>query len=198
MENDARAITVYGASSPAVDDIYKEAAKETGRLIALSGHALVSGGGRTGLMGAAIEGACAACGKTIGVLPRFMDERGWGNHLLSEKIVTPDMHTRKAAMMNMSLGAIALPGGVGTFEELMEAITWRQLNIYRGNVVILNTAGYYDPLLEMLQRTIEQHFMRDDHTDLWQVASTPSEAVKIVTSATAHCDFSQKIPDTRN
>lgn len=140
-----RAVTVYGASSDQIDPCYKEAAYELGRRIAEAGCSLVCGGGKAGLMKAAIDGAVDAGGEAIGVLPHFMVENAWQYQRLTSMIDTPDMHSRKHTMARMSCAAIACPGGCGTFEELMEIITWRQLNLYRGQVVILNTAGYYDP-----------------------------------------------------
>ena len=153
MENKTTdAICVYGASSSIIDPCYTDDGRQLGRLIALSGHPLVCGGGKAGIMKAAIEGAIAEGGKTIGVLPEFMMKNSWQHPDLSEVIVTAGMHSRKRAMASMSMAAIACAGGCGTFEELMEIITWRQLGLFRGRVVILNTRGYYDPLLQMLSR----------------------------------------------
>lgn len=177
-----RAVTVYGASSAGIDDIYKSAARELGRLVACAGHPLVSGGGRQGLMGAAIEGASEAGGITIGVLPRFMVEKGWQHTALTQMVTVDTMHRRKAMMAALASDVVAMPGGIGTFEELMEIITWRQLGLYRGNVIILNTAAYYDPLLAMLDRAEERHFMRRCESDapLYSVVATPSEAIALI------------------
>lgn len=188
-----KSIVVYGASSEQINPVYKEAAFELGREIARRGLGLICGGGKAGLMKAAIDGAGSENGYTIGVLPQFMVDRQWQHPDLDEMIATPDMHSRKQTMARLSSAAIACPGGCGTFEELMEIITWRQLNLYRGQVVILNTLGYYDPLLEMLKRTVEQGFMRADHTALWSVASTPSEAVELALLPVDPALFSQKI-----
>ncbi len=188
-----KAITVYGASSEDIDAVYKNDAFRLGELIACAGKTLVCGGGKAGLMKAAIDGALSRGGHTIGVLPEFMVARNWQHPGLSEMISTPDMHTRKSSMARMSMAAIACPGGCGTFEELMEIITWRQLNLYHGQVVILNTAGYYAPLIEMLERTIERGFMRGDHTGLWSVASTPEEAVEMALAPCHESGFTQKI-----
>ncbi len=191
-----QSITVYGASSPQVDEVFKAASREVGREVALAGFKLTSGAGRSGLMASAIDGALAEGGEAIGVIPRFMDERGWAHAGLTEKVVTPDMHSRKELMLTTAHGVIALPGGVGTLEELLEAITWRQLGLYHGNIVILNTDGYYTPLLQMLDNTISRHFMGSDHQQLWQVAATPGEAVRLATAADSHsAPFTQKIPD---
>ena len=187
-------VTIYGASSALIAPGYFDDARKVGALLAERGVKVVSGGGRTGLMAAAIEGARSAGGQTIGVLPQFMIDRSWQHPDLSEVISTPDMHARKRMMASLSGAAIALPGGVGTLEELLEIITWRQLGLYQGNVVILNTSGYYDPLLAMLRRTVDCHFMNPDHTSLWAIASTPEEAVTLAldTPPTTR-SFSQKI-----
>lgn len=171
------AVCVFGASRSSIDDRYKAAARRVGELIALSGHALVCGGGRGGLMAAAIDGALSAGGETIGVLPEFMIERGWQHEGLTRVISAPSMQVRKEVMTQMSMAVVSLPGGVGTLDELMEVITLRQLRLFAGEVVILNTLGYYDPLLSMFDRIIDQGFMRDRADCMWRVARTPEEAV---------------------
>lgn len=189
-----KTVTIYGASSADIDPRYCDAGRETGRLLAGAGQTLICGGGRYGLMGAAIEGAAAEGGEIIGVLPRFMDERGWDNPALTRKVVTDGMHSRKEWMLTNSDAVIATPGGVGTFDELIEAITWRKLNLWQGNIVILNTLGYFDPLIEMLERSVEQRFMNPDHRQLWTVADTPAQAVAAAlgqTGAEAPDSFSQ-------
>lgn len=179
-----RAVTVYGASSADIDDIYKSAARELGYLVARSDRPLVSGGGREGLMGAAIEGASSAGGVTIGVLPDFMITKGWQHTALTQMVAVNTMHRRKAMMAALASDVVAMPGGIGTFEELLEIITWRQLGLYCGNVIILNTAGYYNPLLDMLARAGEQHFMRpcDLSDPLFRVVATPAEAIALITT----------------
>ncbi|MCM1449897.1 MAG: TIGR00730 family Rossman fold protein [Clostridiales bacterium] len=186
-------VTIYGASSARIDHVYLDAARQAGYLLASKGIDVVCGGGRSGVMGEAIDGALEAGGAAIGVLPQFMVENGWQHPGLTRMVITPDMHSRKKTMASMSMGAIAMPGGVGTLEELLEIITWRQLGLYHGNVVILNINGYYDPLLEMLGRTIEQHFMNPDHASLWSVATTVAEAVEQVTTPAVNETYSQKL-----
>lgn len=173
-------ITVYGSSSAAIDDIYKSQARELGRLAALSGRVLVSGGGREGLMGAAIEGASEAGGVTVGVLPQFMIDRGWNHPLLTRTVATPDMHARKAEMARLADAVVAMPGGIGTFEELFEIMTWRQLGLFRGPLVILDTAGYYRPLLDLVEQAARLGFMRPAEAPLYDVAANPAEALAII------------------
>lgn len=192
-KNDKRAVTIYGASSPHVAQNYKDAALALGKALAEAGMDLVSGGGREGLMAAAIKGAIEAGGRTIGVLPDFMVERGWNHPDLSEMITVGSMHERKQTMASLSRAAIALPGGCGTFEELLEIITWRQLGLYQGHVVILNIDGYYDPLIGMLDRSIAEHFMNDDHRRLWYVTDSVSDAVARILKPVEIREFSQKL-----
>lgn len=187
------AVTVYGASSPLVARKYKEAAYALGQAIARAGMDLVSGGGREGLMAAAITGALDAGGRAIGVLPGFMVERGWNHPALSEMITVGSMHERKRTMASLSRAAVALPGGCGTFEELLEIITWRQLGLYQGHVVILNVDGYYDPLIGMLDRSIAEHFMNDDHRRLWYVTDSVDDAVSRIVKPVEIREFSQKL-----
>ena len=191
--SEARAIVVYGASSEDIKQEYKDAARETGKLIAEAGCALVCGGGRQGLMKAAIDGALDAGGEAIGVLPQFMIDNNWQHPGLTRMIATASMHERKHTMAMMAVAAIACAGGCGTFEELLEIITWRQLNLYRGQVVILNTDGYYDPMLQMFDRAIEQGFMHADHKRLFTVATTAAEAVAAALQPVDPRTFSQKI-----
>lgn len=187
------AIVIYGASSEKIKQVYKDAAFEAGRLIAESGHELVCGGGRQGLMRSAIEGALSAGGKATGVLPSFMVANDWQHPRLTRMIATETMHERKAAMARLSMAAIACPGGCGTFEELLEIITWRQLGLYRGQVVIMNIDGYYDPLVAMFDRAIAEVFMNEDHRKLYRVARTAAEAVAMALEPVDASTFSQKI-----
>ncbi len=181
------AITVYGASSENIRQTFKDAAFAVGKLIAEAGCPLVCGGGRLGLMRAAIDGALEAGGEAVGVLPAFMVKKQWQHPELTAMIETETMHVRKETMARLSKAAIACPGGCGTFEELLEIITWRQLGLYNGRVVILNTDGYYDPLLAMFNRAQAEGFMRHDGTDdLFSVATTPRQAVDLALGLTTH------------
>lgn len=172
-----KTVTVYCASAKGLAPVYVNAAYNLGKALAKADARVVTGGGRSGLMAAVEEGTLAAGGHTIGVIPEFMVERNWHHTGLSEMKIVPDMHTRKAMMARISSAAIALPGGIGTFEELMEIITWRQLGLFGGNVVIYNVNNYYNPILEMFDKAIEQGFMRPDHRNLFVVANSEEEAV---------------------
>lgn len=187
---ESKGIVIYGASSCDIEPRYMEWARATGRAIARSGFTLVSGGGRGGLMAAAIDGAKEAGGRTVGVLPDFMMKRGWNHRGLDSTLITTSMHERKKTMADLSCGAIALPGGVGTLDELFEIITWRQLVLYEGNVVIANAYGFYDMLLAHLKHTDSERFMRAH--GLWTVAETPEEAVRAVSADLTIYDIGDK------
>lgn len=184
-------ITVYCGSSATVPPVYIDVARELGRQIALAGAELVTGAGRTGLMGAVAEGAKAAGGTTVGIIPQFMVDRGWHNPAMDELIVTPDMHSRKSRMAE-SWGCIALPGGIGTFEELCEIMTWRQLGLFDGNVVIYNADEYYNPLLGMFGRAVAEGFMNPDHLNLFRTVYSAAEAVEAALAPHAGKSFSPK------
>ena len=192
MDKDLSGITVYCASSVTVAKIYFEAAETLGKEIARHGLPLITGAGSMGLMGAVNDAAIKAGGVTIGVIPQFMVDRNWHHKGPSKLEITDGMHSRKELMAQLSRAAIALPGGIGTLEELLEIITWRQLGLYNGNIVILNINGYYNKLIEMLHTAIEQQFMKLDHKELWKVASTPEEAVEMALCADNGLNFSAK------
>ena len=188
----SQAICVYCASSANIDQSYIDAAFKLGALIADSGHAMVCGAGRTGLMGAVIDGTLSREGKAIGIIPQFMVENGWHHPHLSHMEVTPDMHTRKETMARMSKAVIAMPGGCGTLEELLEIITWQQLGLFDGKIIILNINNYFNPLLAMLNKAIEDGFMKKDHINIWNVASTPSQAVEMALNNSVKLSLSSK------
>ncbi|MBO4905501.1 MAG: TIGR00730 family Rossman fold protein [Bacteroidaceae bacterium] len=175
-------IAVYCASSTKISPIYFQVAQELGRLMAEQGIGLINGAGNMGLMCATSDACLAAGGEVTGVIPTFMVEQGWHHKGLTRIIETPDMHTRKATIAELNDGCIALPGGCGTLEELMEVITWKQLGLYLKPIVILNIDGYYDHLLAQLEHGIEEHFMGERHREIWRVATTAREAIDLVLS----------------
>lgn len=175
-------IAVYCASSTKIHPDFFEAARQLGQEMGRRGIGLINGAGNMGLMAATSDACLAEGGEVTGVIPTFMVEQGWHHKGLSHLIETRDMHERKQTIANMNDGCIALPGGCGTLEELMEVITWKQLGLYLKPIVILNTRGYYDPLLQQLQRGIDEHFMGERHALIWRVAETPAEAIDLVLS----------------
>lgn len=171
-------VTIYCASSPRIDDCFFEAADRLAQLLVQRNTGIVYGAGKQGLMGCIAEGVLSRGGEAVGVIPRFMVERDWCHTHLSRLIVTESMHERKETMARIGKAAIALPGGCGTLEELLEIITWKQLGLYTHPIIILNTANYYTPLLQMLQNALDYNFMRDIHAQLWHVAQTPEEVIE--------------------
>ena len=183
MEKERNKITsvcVYCASSTQVAPAYQEAATELGRLLGERRLRVVNGAGNTGLMCAVSDGTLSAGGTVTGVIPHFMVEQNWWHKGLTELVEVDNMHERKQRMADLSDAVIALPGGCGTLEELLEVITWKQLGLYLNPIVILNINGYFDPLLEIFRKAVDEHFMRPQHVGLWAVASTPAEAVELI------------------
>lgn len=178
--NEIKNVCIYCASSTTVDTGYFHAAAQLGRMLARRRINLVNGAGRTGLMRSLSDAALAEGGTVTGIIPHFMVEQGWHHEHLTRLIETGSMHERKQLMADMADAAIALPGGCGTLEELLEIITWKQLGLYSKPIVILNTNGYYNPLLNLLEQAIDQHFMQKKHGDIWQVAYTPAQAVELL------------------
>ncbi len=172
-------VTIYCGSCQGADPAFAAGARAVGESLARAGAPLIYGGGRTGLMFAAADACRRAGGTTLSVIPGFMVERGWNDTASTHTIVTADMGGRKKTFAARSRGMIALPGGIGTLEELAEIITWRQLGLFSGNVVILNIGGYYTDFLAQLSEAIRQGFMPADHTALWDVTADPQEAVRL-------------------
>jgi hypothetical protein len=173
-------ITVYCASSRDADEAYMREAFELGRLLGSRGRNIIYGGGNIGLMGRLADGAIEAGGHVIGVIPRFMMDLELGHPSISSLRVVEDMHQRQNLMIRNSNCVIALPGGCGTFMELMEAISWKKLGLILSPIIIVNINGYFDPLVEMLERAIEEKFMKEDLRHLWRVASSAIEAADLV------------------
>src|SRR5215831_288547 len=164
-----RAVCVYCASSRSAHPDYRTAARRLGEVLATEGVGIVYGGGAVGSMGALADGALSRGGRVIGILPRFMAELEWGHKELTELQLVEDLRTRKHLMLTLSQAAIALPGGSGTLEELLEAITLKRLGLYLNPIVLINTRGFFNSLQELLSRAVEEHFMDPRHLLMWQV-----------------------------
>ncbi len=178
-----RAVCVYCASSRSAHPEYREAAFELGATLADAGYEIVYGGGAVGSMGALADGALSRGGRVVGVLPRFMAELEWGHKRLTELQLVEDMRTRKHLMLTRSRAAIALPGGCGTFEELLEAITLKRLGLYLNPIVLLDTRGFFQPLIELLSRAVRERFMDERHLAMWQVVARPEQVPHALQSA---------------
>lgn len=175
-------ICIFASSSSLLHEMYGDEAVALGKLIAQSGDEIIYGGGGIGLMGKIADAVLGEGGRVTGVIPQFMQDEGWGHATVTEMIVTEDMHSRKQTMFLQSGAVVALPGGIGTLEELTEAITLKQLGLYNGAIVILNTLGFYDLFLSMLDKMIAENFLRPQHHDIWSVASTPEEVISHIKS----------------
>lgn len=185
MSDPLRTVCVYCASSERTPPVYHDAATRLGRHLATEGFGIVYGGGATGSMGRVAGAALAAGGKVTGVLPRFMDDLEWGHRSLTELHLVDDMHQRKRLMLELSDAVVALPGGCGTFEELLEAITWKRLGLFLGPIAIVNVNGFYDPLAELLARSIAERFMDEKHAAMWTVVEQPEDVAGALRSAPA-------------
>jgi hypothetical protein len=178
-----RKVCVYCASSEKSDAVYLNAARRVGEILAENSIVTVYGGGAIGSMGRLAEGVLAKGGKIIGVIPRFMQELEWDHKGLTELQVAKNMRERKHIMLTDSDAAIALPGGSGTLEELMEAISLKRLGIYLKPIVLVNVKSFFDPLLSLLQRCIDERFMDERHAAMWQVAAGPDDILGAIHSA---------------
>lgn len=170
-------ICVYCASSTQVDSAYHDAAFRLGQIMARESITIVYGGGGLGSMGRLADGALHEGGTVIGVLPRFMQELEWNHPDLTELQLVDDMRERKHLMLDGSDAVITLPGGCGTLEELLEAITLKRLGVYLQPIVLVNTHGFFDPLITQLKRSIDERFMDQRHGTMWTVVSEPEQVL---------------------
>jgi uncharacterized protein (TIGR00730 family) len=178
-----RSLGVFCGSNAGRGDSYRAAAGLFGREVARRRITLVYGGGHVGLMGVVADAALAAGGRVIGVLPRFLHEREVGHAGLSELHLVDSMHERKARMAELSDAFVALPGGLGTLEEIFEAWTWMQLGLQHKPCGLLAVGTFFDPLLEFLDRISEQGFVTSRHRALLKVASDPAVLLSKLASA---------------
>lgn len=170
-----QSICVFCGASPGNKPSYREAARAFGETLAARNLELVWGGGNVGLMGTLADAVHAGGGRSYGVIPGFMAERELAHPQASELVVVDSMHARKAAMADRADGFVALPGGLGTLDELFEILTWAQLHIHHKPVGLLDTDGFYTPLLAMIRHMVAEGFVRQPHLDAICVAATPGE-----------------------
>jgi uncharacterized protein (TIGR00730 family) len=164
-----RSLCVFCGSSFGYRPAYRAAAAMVGRTLAERGIRLVYGGGKIGLMGAVADAALAAGGDVVGIIPQHLMEKEVGHGGLPDLRIVDTMHERKALMADLSDGFLALPGGYGTFEELFEIVTWSQLGLHPKPCGLLNTDGFYDPLLNLLDHATAEGFIRQEHRELVMV-----------------------------
>ncbi|MRG28400.1 TIGR00730 family Rossman fold protein [Laceyella tengchongensis] len=173
-------ICVYAGSNPGNKPLYSEAARELGKCLAMRGIELVYGGSRLGLMGAVAEAALAGSGRVIGVMPTALFRGEMVHQSLTQLIEVADMHERKAKMMELSDGFIALPGGYGTLEEVFEVLSWGQLGIHKKPIGLLNVDGYYEPVLDMIQKAVSEGFFPKDHGQIVICESEPARLLALM------------------
>lgn len=178
-----RTACVYCASSTRAHEAYLEAAERLGRVLARKSIAIVYGAGGVGSMGRLAHGALAEGGRVIGIIPRFMKELGWYHRGISELRLVDDLHDRKRLLIRDADAVVALPGGSGTLDELIEAISLKRLGTFLGPIVLVNVRGFFDPCIELLERCIEERFMHPRHRRMWQVVAEPDEVVEAMRRA---------------
>ena len=166
-------ICVYAGSNPGADPAYAEAAADLARLLARRGIGIVYGGAHRGLMGILADTALEAGGEVIGVIPQALVDREIAHAGLTEQHVVANMHERKALMAELSDGFVALPGGAGTLEELIEIYTWSQLGLHHKPMGVLNVKGYYDGLAALLDHALREGFLREEHRAAMHAEATP-------------------------
>ena len=177
-----RSICVYCGSSDKIHSGYREAAMQMGAAIASRGMELIYGAGSTGLMGAVANGALEAVGQVIGVIPGYFNTPQLAHGGLSRIEIVETIHQRKARMAEMADAFIALPGGYGTLEELFEILTWAQIGLHSKPVGLLNTRGYFDPLLEVVEHARREGFIYAEHRALFTHAAEPEKLLDALSS----------------
>jgi uncharacterized protein (TIGR00730 family) len=179
-----RRVCVYAGSNPGSDPAYADAARALAALMAERGLGLVYGGGKVGLMGVLADTILAHGGEAIGVMPQALIDREIGHTGLTELKVVDSMHERKALMADLSDGFVAVPGGIGTLEELIEVYTWSQLGIHDKGCGVLNVRGYYDALAAFLDHAVSEGFLRPQHRATLTVAEDPGELLDALANYT--------------
>ncbi len=178
-------VTVFAASSRRVPARYLQAAEDTASVLAANGVKVIYGGGSLGLMGSLANRMIREGGYIRGIIPRFMIDAEWAHQGLNELVVVETMHERKRAFLEATDAVIALPGGTGTLEELMESITLKRLGMLTCPIVLINTDGFYDPLLSFLGKMVEEHFLRPEHQRMWTVTDRPENLMEAIRSSDA-------------
>ncbi|KAF0975993.1 hypothetical protein FDP41_005320 [Naegleria fowleri] len=177
-------VVAYCAASENILETYKTQALKLGELLAQNSIRLRYGAGNTGLMFRVAQSCMEHGGHVVGIVPQFMVDRNWTieKNFVSELIITETMHERKQLLISGVVACIALPGGVGTLEELLEAITWKQLGLFDGSIIVLNTMNYFDHLIQLLGRAEQDGFVSKAY-ELFRVASTPEEVIEMIHEA---------------
>jgi uncharacterized protein (TIGR00730 family) len=174
-------VCVFCGSAPGARPSYSQAARDLGAGLACAGITLVYGGGRLGLMGIVADSVLQAGGRVLGVIPRMLIERECAHTSLTQQYVVNTMHERKTLMADLSDAFVGLPGGMGTFDELVEIITWAQLGLHAKPVVLANIENYFDPLYAMLDHAVRERFVTPESRARWHNAEGVSQVLQILT-----------------
>ncbi|CAN5327848.1 TIGR00730 family Rossman fold protein [soil metagenome] len=190
MASELKTVCVYCGSSPGFKPEYRSAAYAFGAYLAGQGITTVYGGGNVGLMGAVADGALSAHGRVVGVIPRALMDKELGHPALAELIVVESMHERKLEMARRADAFVALPGGIGTFEEIFEVLTWTQLGFHLKPCAFLNVEGFYTPLIAFLEQVAAQGFLRKEHL---ATVVVDTDMARLVTRLAAyeHVDYAK-------
>lgn len=175
-------ITVFCASSYSVKKYFLDSAYEFGKILAINHYKVIYGGGKVGLMGKLAEGVLSQNGQIIGIIPQFMQKYELGHNGLTKLIETNTLHEREEIMIRKANCIVALPGGCGTMEELLQSITWKRLGLTSVPIIIANLNHYFTPLIEQLNRSVEEKFMRFEHSKLWLVGNSIEEVFELIRS----------------
>lgn len=176
-------LCVFCGSKTGTEPAFAEAARRLGELMAGRGVKLVFGGGRIGLMGVLAEAVLAGGGEAVGVIPEFLKDLEVGDDRVTEQIVTASMHERKSRMFDLADGFVVLAGGLGTLDEALEVITWKQLRLHSKPIVAVNTAGYWSALEDLMRRTVEGGFAHEGVMELVTMVETPDQVFEALASA---------------
>ncbi len=173
-------VAIYCASSAKIDSAYLNHAKELGALLVQNNLGIKYGGGSIGSMGAIANEMLHLNGRVVGVIPQFMVDVEWAHPQVKEMIVCTTMAQRKEILLADVDAIVVMAGGVGTFDEMFDALSLKKLGKFHKPIIILNTKNYFTPILEILEQSIHQQFMHQDHRNMWQVANTPSEVIHLI------------------
>ena len=175
-------VCVYCASSNQCDKVYRDAAFEVGSLLAQNNISIVYGGSSAGSMGALADGAIKHGGRITGILPEFLNTIERAHTGLDDLIVVNDLHERKRMMIEGVDGVVSLPGGIGTFEELLEAMTWKRLGLHPLPIVLVNTNNYFEPLIQLIDKAISERFLNQDQRNIFDTVKYPEELISALLS----------------
>ncbi len=173
-------VAVFCASSHQIDDIYTRDARSMGTLFAQNNLHVLYGGGGKGLMGAVADAVLEADGNITGIIPHFMVELEWAHPAVTNMVGVETMSIRKQMLVKDVDAVVVLPGSIGTFEETMEVLSMKKLGMFFAPVIFLNTNAFYEPLFALMQKAADEKFMRQMHTQLWEVAETPEEVIGLI------------------